>query len=149
MITQILGYLGQPHIYKNEDGIPQDYNEAIKWWKLAAKQGHANAQAILGDLYGNGDGIPQNYAEAEKWHRLASQNGVPASQHNMGFMYETGNGVSQNYTQAWKWYHLAALQGYENARKNRKTLEKKMSPAQLKTAKKLARECAQKNYKGC
>ena len=31
-------------IYANGWGVPQDYNQALKWTKLAAEQGQAGAQ---------------------------------------------------------------------------------------------------------
>lgn len=34
-------------MYANGTGVPQDYNEAAKWFRLAAEQGHASAQYNL------------------------------------------------------------------------------------------------------
>ncbi len=31
-------------MYANGRGVPKDYKEAFKWFKLAADQGHAGAQ---------------------------------------------------------------------------------------------------------
>ena len=47
------------------------------------------------------------------------------------------------------WWNIAASQGDEDAQKKLDIITKDMSPAQLKTAKRLAKECIQKNYKGC
>ena len=47
----------------NGQGVPQDYEEAIKWYRLAAEQGYASAQYNLGVMYDNGDGVPQDYAK--------------------------------------------------------------------------------------
>ena len=33
-------------MYNNGDGVPQDYKEAVKWYRLAAEQGYAKAQPI-------------------------------------------------------------------------------------------------------
>ena len=63
--------LGEMYMYG--DGIPQDYNEAAKWFRLAAEQGHRRAQFLLGVLYWSGDGVPQDYDEAVKWFRLADK----------------------------------------------------------------------------
>jgi TPR repeat protein len=30
------------------EGLPQDYSEAIRWWRKAAGQGNAGAQYMLG-----------------------------------------------------------------------------------------------------
>ena len=58
-------------IYKNGNGVAQDYAEAAKWHRLAAEQGHLKAANNLGSLYYAGDGVLQNYAEAAKlWKRV-------------------------------------------------------------------------------
>ena len=36
-----------------------NYSEAIKWYRLAAEQGDANAQFSLGGMYLNGEGVPR------------------------------------------------------------------------------------------
>ena len=71
-------------------GVPQDYEEAVKWYRLAAEQGYANAQYNLGLMYDNGEGVPQDYAEAVKWYRLAAEQGMLHAQYNLGVMYDNG-----------------------------------------------------------
>ena len=46
-----------------------DYKEAVKWYRLAAEQGGAEAQNNLGHMYDKGEGVAQDYKEAEKWYR--------------------------------------------------------------------------------
>ena len=70
--------------------MPQDYAEAVKWYRLAADQGYADAQNNLGVMYDQGQGVPQNYAEAVKWYRLAADQGDAAAQYNLGVMYDKG-----------------------------------------------------------
>ena len=41
------GQCGLGEMYYGGEGVPQDYAEAIKWWKLAAKQGHEEAKYNL------------------------------------------------------------------------------------------------------
>jgi TPR repeat protein len=50
--------------YEGRKGVPQDYTEAVRWWRLSAEQGLAEAPANLGVMYDNGRGVPQDYAEA-------------------------------------------------------------------------------------
>jgi hypothetical protein len=58
-------------IKSNGRGVPQNNAEALKWLRLAAAQGDAEAQNNLGSMYGSGRGVPQDYAEALKWnHRV-------------------------------------------------------------------------------
>jgi TPR repeat protein len=49
-------------MYANGYGVPQDYAEAVRWYRLAAGQGNAKAQYNLGLMYYNGEGVPQDYA---------------------------------------------------------------------------------------
>ena len=67
--------------------MPQNYAEAVKWYRLAADQGDASAQYNLGVMYANGQGVPQNHAEAVKWYRLAADQGNASAQFNLGDMY--------------------------------------------------------------
>ena len=51
---------------------PQDYAEAVKWYRKAAEQNDATAQYNLGLMYANGRGVPQDYVMAYKWINLAA-----------------------------------------------------------------------------
>ncbi len=53
-------------------GLPQDYAEAVRWYRRAAEQGYASAQFNLGLMYGNGQGVLQDYVQAHKWYNLAA-----------------------------------------------------------------------------
>ena len=46
-------------MYDRGDGVPQDFAEAMKWYRRAADQGYANAQSNLAIMYNNGHGVPQ------------------------------------------------------------------------------------------
>ena len=128
----------------------QDYAEAVKWYRLAAAQGKANAQYNLGVMYENGQGVVQDYTEAVKWYRLAAAQGDADAQYNLGAMYDNGQGVVQDYVRAHMWYNLGAVSGKaEYAAKNRDSIAAKMTPPQIAEAQKLARECQARKFKGC
>ena len=38
-------------------GLPQDFKEGVKWYRLAAEQGNAAAQSNLGVMYARGKGV--------------------------------------------------------------------------------------------
>ena len=40
-------------------GVPQDYAEAVKWYRKGADQGYARAQHNLGVVYAEGHGVPR------------------------------------------------------------------------------------------
>ena len=59
-----------------DEGVPQDDAEAVRWYRLAAEQGHAYAQYNLGVMYDTGEGVPQDDAEAVRWYRLGCGTGA-------------------------------------------------------------------------
>ena len=48
----------------------------MKWYKLAADKGDAEAMFNIGVLYVNGNGVTRDYKEAMKWFELAANKGV-------------------------------------------------------------------------
>ncbi len=90
----------------------------------------------------------KDYATALREFRPFAEQGLADAQYLLGDMYEEGEGVIEDYALAHMWWNIAASQGKEVAKKNRDRVEKEMSPTQIETAHKLARECVKKNYKG-
>jgi tetratricopeptide (TPR) repeat protein len=143
--------------YGDGRGVKRDYAEAVKWYRLAATNGHAEhghalAEYDLGAMYYQGLGVPQDRKEAAKWFQLAADRGYAEAQYNIGSDYYTGAPLGQDYVQAYKWFSLA-LSSAENtpthvyppvpsdiavgAKRWRDILESKMTPAQLAEAKRL------------
>jgi TonB family protein len=89
----------------------QDYPNAISWYRKAADQGNAEAQAELGWLYKNGRGVKQDYAEAMAWYRKAATQANPNAEGSIGWFYQQGLGVTQDYAEAMSWYQKAAEHG--------------------------------------
>ena len=63
-------YLG--FLYNAGQGVPQDYTQAVFWWRKAADQGDPEAMYNLGAMYSTGKGVPQDYVEGHKWRNLAA-----------------------------------------------------------------------------
>ena len=96
-------------------------------------------------MYHAGQGVPQDYAQAVKWYRKAAEQGYAKAQNNLGVMYRIGQGVPQDYAQAHMWFTLAAStsppgENRDKAVKNRDIVAKRMTPADVSKAQKLARE---------
>jgi uncharacterized protein len=53
--------------------VPQDYQEAVKWYRLAAAQGNQFGQINLGVMYTDGTGVRQDFARAYMWFALAAK----------------------------------------------------------------------------
>ena len=135
--------------YDNGRGVLQDYEEAVKWYRLAAEQGDAGAQYQLALSYDKGHGVPQDYKEAVKWYRLAAKQELAVAQHNLGVSYAKGEGVIQNDVFGYMWLNIAATAGYKASAEDRSKLSARMTASDLSKARQLARECVKKEYKGC
>ena len=62
-------------MYSEGIGVPQDYDEAASWYRLAAEQGNAVAQNSLANLRQKGLGVQQDYVQALVWFNLAAAQG--------------------------------------------------------------------------
>ena len=101
--------------YYGRNGKKQDYAEAVRYYREAAEQGHADAQYHLGICYYWGHGVDASETEAVKWYRKAAEQGHADAQYRLGFCYEYGRGVDESKTEAVKWYRKAAEQGHADA----------------------------------
>ena len=102
-------------MYHQGTGVAQNFAKAVKWFRLAAGQGDAQAQFGLGLIYQHGEGVTQNIEEAVKWWRLAAEQQDAEAQWNLAAMYATGQGVARDMVQAMHWCKLAADQGHPYA----------------------------------
>jgi TPR repeat protein len=57
-------------MYFGSAGVPQDRQEAAKWFKRAAEQGQRGAMVDLGITYATGDGNPRDLILAYMWFSL-------------------------------------------------------------------------------
>ena len=105
--------LAERYFYRR-NGINEDKQIAVYWYRKVADQGNASAQNCLGDCYYNGWGVPLYYTQAFYWYREAAAQGYVEAQTNLGDCYFYGKGVSQDSEIAVYWYRKAAEQ--ENAR---------------------------------
>ena len=62
-------------MYYNGQGVPQNYAEAMKWYRKAAQQDHASAQNNLGLMFSEGHSMPPDNVQAHMWYNLAAANG--------------------------------------------------------------------------
>ncbi len=125
-------------------GVPRDEQAAVEWFRLAARQGYPAAQHSLGVVYRAGRGVPRDVVEAGRWFLRAAEQGHVPSQIRAGVMYEEGEGVAADLVQAYKWYRLASARLDTADRREIErlvqSLRGRMSPAELATAERLARE---------
>jgi TPR repeat protein len=135
-------------MYEDAEGVPRDYAEAVKWYRLSADQGLADAQYKLGVMYVNGRGVPKDYSEAARLYHLAADQGNGNGQLALGSAYAAGKGVPKDYAQAYFWFTLAAVHaGNPVVAKLRDWVEKNLTPEQVAEAQRLAREWKPKDAK--
>jgi hypothetical protein len=77
--------------------------EALKWFRLSAAQGNAQAESRLGYVYYWGRGEPQDYVEAAMWTKRAAEHGDQQAQRRLAAMYREGKGVPVDRKEAKKW----------------------------------------------
>ncbi len=66
-------------MYERGQGVPQDYFQAVRWYRRAAEQGHASAQFNLGLMYNRGQGVMPNVIQAYMWILLATGEGIQSA----------------------------------------------------------------------
>jgi TPR repeat protein len=105
-------------------GLPQDYGEAARLYKLAADQGSALGRTALGILSATGlGGLPKDDREAVRLFKLAADQGNAPAQFDLGLMYEHGRGgLPRDEEEAARLYKRAADQANANAQSALKRL---------------------------
>ena len=86
-----------------------------------------------------------DYATALRLWRPLAEEGDAFAQYNLGLIYAAGLGVPRDDVRAHMWFSLAAPHfssgaGHDAVVNNRGVVAKRMSPAQIAEARKLARE---------
>jgi len=103
--------------------------ESFEWLQRAGNQGHAGAQASLGQMYTHDQyfssfnaygtippaDIPQDYTKAVNWFLKAAVQGDSYSQRRLGDLYKYGEGVPRSREQAAAWYSHADGRGDSTA----------------------------------
>ena len=69
-------------MYENGYGVPQDYAQAVAWYRKAAGQGSAAGQNNLGVMYEMGKGVSKEVQQAVSWYGKAANQGFAPAQAN-------------------------------------------------------------------
>ena len=66
-------------LYETGNGLPQDYGEAMKWYRKVVDADRFgvsfDAMERIGNLYENGLGVPKDHAQAVAWYEKSAANG--------------------------------------------------------------------------
>lgn len=58
-----------------EEGVPQDFDQSMHWYNLAAQQGLGSSMFFIGLAYERGEGVEVSNEDAIKWYSSALQAG--------------------------------------------------------------------------
>ena len=106
----------------------------LKKMTIAAEQGGAEAQFMLGVYYHKGMGGTVDEAAAIRWYRQAAEQGHSEAQFALGVCYDHHQGVARDVVEAYKWFLLAGTYGNEPTGDLRGRLVTKMTAEQIAEA---------------
>lgn len=120
----------------------KDMATAVRIWKAWAAKGEPEAETLLGAMYWSGDGVRRDHKEAARLYLRAANKGYARAQNDIGFMYGFGEGVPpRDDVEAYKWLTLGIARytaknqdRLDQAIKDKATLAKRMTPAQIAEA---------------
>jgi len=98
--------------YENGDYVNHDFEEAAKWYRLAAERGIIDAQMHLSILLRKHLGKKD---ESVYWCLKAAEQGDAQAQFNLGVSYFYGDGIGKNIDESIKWLRLAVKNNHPKA----------------------------------
>ena len=120
-------------MYYHGMGVPQDDKTAVKWFRLAAEEGHAFGALNLAFAYFDGKGAEENWVSGYVWALISldSATKVVESTKNVSILRKYQYIIDK---------HVPRI---------KVGVKKKLTAVQITVSEKLARECIRKKYKGC
>lgn len=108
-------------MYEHGDGVGQDMEKAMDWYKKGARKSCAAAQYALGMCYllGTG-GIREDLTLAFLWMHRAADKDYPEAVFRLAQMYRSHVHVAKNAETEVYWLDVASLLGCEEARELRR-----------------------------
>jgi uncharacterized protein len=120
--------------YQDGNGVPQNDELAVRWYRKAADQGNPEGQNDLGLMYRTGSGVEKSKEEAVNWYRKAARQNYPSAMFNMGTAYYNGDGVGVDDIIAYAWFLLAQERGSKSADDAVRRMSAALSPGERSDA---------------
>ncbi len=120
--------------YEKGEGVPQNDELAVKWYRAAAEQGDATAQNSLGVMYRLGHGVERDYEQARQWYEKAASQKLAAALFNLGTLYYNGDGVAIDDARAYVYFVLAEETGSKEGATAVQRMRAELSPGKLEAA---------------
>lgn len=94
-------------MYATGQGLPQAYDAAAYWYRLAAERGDTTAQYLLGLAYDKGQGLPLDEVAAYKWLNLAAAHAPKRMRENYAKLRNAvASKMSRAQIASGQWYAL-------------------------------------------
>lgn len=61
------------HYFRGLNGVPEDFNEALKWFRKGAGLGHHRSMWRVGQMLESGKGVDRNVEQAIYWYKKAAE----------------------------------------------------------------------------
>lgn len=101
--------------YIKGTGVPQNYSQAVYWFRKAADQGLEDSQFSMGLCYEDGRGVTQNLEQAVYWYTKAAEQGHAQAQYHLARMYYGRKRYPKDNKKCVYWLRKSAEQGYGDA----------------------------------
>lgn len=112
-----------------------EFAQALKELKPAARSGNAEAEELIGVMYAMGLGVVRDDRRAFEWYLRAALKGHAGAQSGVGWYYEVGRGIeAPDLIRAYMWYVLSAIGGDPDAAISQEEVVKKMSVEEIARA---------------
>jgi localization factor PodJL len=99
-------------------GVPQNFDDAAKWYDRAAQAGIVPAIFRLGTFYEKGLGVKKDPDLARRYYLQAAERGNAKAMHNLAVLDADGGGKGANYKSAAQWFRKAADRGVADSQFN-------------------------------
>lgn len=104
--------------YAEGRGVPQNYEEAAKWYDRAAQAGVVPGMFRLGTLYEKGLGLKKDWEISRRYYMQAAERGNAKAMHNLAVLDADGGTRGANYKSASLWFRKAADRGVADSQFN-------------------------------
>src|SRR5579872_2512593 len=124
--------------YETGQGVRQDLDQAVRWYRVAVHHGDPAATANLALLYEEGRGVASDPHEAFRLFNLAAERGNPKAFNNLANAYYYGQGVEADPLIAYMWVEIAGTSG-ESVSAARQKVAARLSQSEIDEAIRRAR----------
>lgn len=105
--------------YSDGAGVKRSFENAAKWYEIAASKGHALSQYRIGNFYEKGHGVKADPEKASIWYEQAAKQGNALAMHNLAVLNAQGViGTEPNMERAVELFTKAADLGVKDSQVN-------------------------------